>query len=108
MNKKFECKRHQIYSKMLKRSILKKPYLNFIKVNKNSSFDQSFVYVWLKPLHKISWSVLKMSLGYHCNFIMDLRHEIFQLCISHKSNSFCLTLKVSHTFYNPGQNIWKN
>ena len=58
MNKKRECKDHQIYSKMLRKICKKekrKSNLSFIRIIKNSSFDQHFLYVYVKTFLNIIW-----------------------------------------------------
>ena len=52
MNEKFDCNGHQIYSKTLTKICFCKKEetsLSFIRVIQNSSFDQSFIYIWSKP-----------------------------------------------------------
>ena len=46
MNKKLECKDHQIYSKMLRKICKKEVQLSFIRVIKNPSFDKRFSYLY--------------------------------------------------------------
>ena len=45
MNKKLDCQGHQVYSKMLRKICKKYPGLNFIRVIKKPSLNQSFVHI---------------------------------------------------------------
>ena len=53
MNESPECTDHQIYSKMMRNILKRKLDLNFIRVIKNSSFDERFVHMWVKSFQNV-------------------------------------------------------
>ena len=59
MNKKLQCKDHQIHiTKCWEKSVKEKSNLDFIRIIKISSFDEYFLYIpmlWSKPFWKILW-----------------------------------------------------
>ena len=80
MNKKLDCKGYRHIVKCGERFVKRKPNLNFMRVLKNSSFDQNFVYTYIfciygPNLPKKFYSLLRKFS--HLSF-SHLKDEIFQ------------------------------
>ena len=98
MNKKSECKDHQIYYKMLRKIC----NLSFLRVMKNSSFDQCFQYVYCQNLYKnslvtISSSRLRTSLVSSTTLQFKTQNILtMSMLVYHNKNSFLRSFSLWH------------